>query len=106
MRRNVRKTLVPIRLSEPKILMGAEFKLVVANFAFGFLAIALLHVWQYALVVGVLHGVLILATKADHRSREIYLEYVKQAESYTPWPSGQQLRCQQRPIGFGRNQQM
>ncbi len=85
------------------MLAGGEFKLVVANLAFGFMAIALLHVWQYVLVVGVLHGVLMLAAKSDLQAREIYLEYTRQSDRYTPWSVPRRYRFNRRPVGFGRD---
>jgi type IV secretory pathway TrbD component len=104
MRPVVRRTQVATRLSEVKMLAGGEFKLVVANLAFGFLAVALLHVWQYVMVVAMLHGVLILAAKSDLQAREIYLEYTRQSDRYIPWPMPRRDRFNRRPVGFGRDQ--
>jgi type IV secretory pathway VirB3-like protein len=88
------------------MLAGGEFKLVVANLAFGFMAIALLHVWQYVLVVVGLHGVLIFAAKSDLQAREIYLEYTRQSDRYTPWSVPGHYRFNRRPVGFGRDQML
>lgn len=102
----VRSTRVATRLSETKILAGGEFKLVIANAVFGFLAIALLHIWQYLVVVVILHLLLVLVAKADPKAREIYLEYAKQGDCYTPWQETRRQPFNRRPLGFGRDQEI
>ncbi len=106
MRPLVRRTQVATRLSEVKMLAGGEFALVMANIAFGFLAVVLLHVWQYLLVAALLHAALMLAAKTDRHVREIYLEYTKQGDRYTPWPEPSRHLFNRRPIGFGRDQEL
>ncbi len=102
MRPNVRETAVPVRLSEVRLLAGGEFKLVMANFAFGVVVVVMMHVWEYLLVAAVLHLALMIVARSDARAREIYLEYARQGDRYVPWPDPQRQRRNRRPAGFAR----
>lgn len=104
MRPHVRHTQVATRLSETKMLAGGEFKLVMANIAFGFMVVALLHVWQYLIVAAGLHIALMISARNDNRAREIYLEYVRQGDCYIPWAEPRRQRRARRPIGYGRTE--
>ncbi len=104
MRPIVRRTPVATRLSETKILAGGEFKLVMANIAFGFIVVALLHVWQYFLVAALMHVALMITARNDSKAREIYLEYVRQGDRYVPWPEPRQQQRSRRPMGYARNE--
>ncbi len=106
MRLNIRVTPVPTRLSEVKMLAGGEFKLVMANGAFAFVVIALLHIWQYVAVALVIHLTLVIAAKSDKQTREIYLEYTRQGERYVPWPEPDLQKQNFRPTGFGRRERI
>lgn len=106
MRLNVRKTPVATRLSEVKMLAGGEFKLVMANVAFAFVVIALLHIWQYGAIAVLIHLTLVLAAKSDKQTREIYLEYTRQGERYVPWAEPVLQKQNFRPIGFGRRERI
>ena len=75
----------------------------ISNAIFGFLAVALMHIWQYVFVVVLLHVLLVLVAKSDPKAREIYLEYAKQGDAYTPWPDPEHQRFNRRPLGFGRD---
>ncbi len=104
MRLNVRKTPVATRLSEVKMLAGGEFKLVMANVAFAFVVIALLHIWQYGAIAVLIHLTLVLAAKSDKQTREIYLEYTRQGERYVPWSEPALQKRNLRPVGYGRKE--
>ncbi|MHB1676414.1 MAG: VirB3 family type IV secretion system protein [Sulfuriferula sp.] len=106
MRLNVRRTPVATRLSEVKMLAGGEFKLVMANAAFAFVVMALLHIWQYGLVAILIHLTLVIAARSDKQTREIYLEYIKQGERYVPWPEPVLQKQNQRPVGYGRKEEI
>ena len=103
MQPGVRATEVPVRLSEPRMLAGGEFRLVMANFAFGLVVTGMMHVWQYLLVAAAFHLALMVVARNDPRAREIYLEYARQGDRYQPWPDPRRQRRNRRPAGFGRD---
>ncbi len=106
MRLDVRRTPVSTRLSEVKMLAGGEFKLVMANVAFAFLVIVLLHIWQYGVVAVAIHLVLMISAQSDKQTREVYLEYVRQGDRYVPWPEPALQKQNLRPIGYARREEM
>lgn len=88
------------------MLAGGEFKLVMANAAFAFLVMILLHIWQYGFIAVLIHLALVIAARSDKQTREIYLEYTRQGERYIPWAEPGLQKQNLRPLGYGRKEKI
>ena len=88
-------------LAAPKIVLGANVKLVLLNIGMLSFMLLSLRVWQWIFVFFPLHWVARALTDADPDTLKVYVAYSKQGDRYEPWPIPGLQRRMFRPNGFG-----
>jgi type IV secretory pathway TrbD component len=97
-----RCTPVHRSLLEMKTLAGVEDRLAILNATLA-LAVAMgTGLWYWLGPALVLHMVAARLTRHDPWLRQVYTGYVRQADTYDPWPRVG-MRRGRRPHGFGRD---
>lgn len=95
-----RRSPVHASLLEQPMLGGVESRVALVNATLA-AALALgLGLWAWVPVAIVLHALAARATRRDPFARQVYAAYLRQADSYDPWPRTGLTRAR-RPRGFG-----
>lgn len=95
----------PVRkaLTEPRLIAGAEYSLLLFNVAGLFFSVLVFKTWLWILGFFVVHIILVYVAKDDAEIRKVYFGYSRQRDKYDPWPHASQRRGH-RPFGFGRGE--
>ncbi len=88
-------------LVEPLLIARVEKPFAIVNATLTIALVGDLHMFGWLPIAVLAHLILRRITRDDPFTRQIYVKYNRQADSYDPWPHVRTSRGR-RPIGFGR----
>ncbi len=88
-------------LVEPLLIAGVEKPFAIVNATLTIALVGDLHMFGWLPIAVLAHLILRRITQDDPFTRQIYVKYNRQADSYDPWPHVRTSRGR-RPPGFGR----
>lgn len=88
-------------LVEPLLIAGVEKPFAIVNATLSIALVGDLHMFGWLPIAVLAHLILRRITLGDPFTRQIYVKYNRQADSYDPWPHVRTQRGR-RPLGFGR----
>lgn len=88
-------------LVEPLLIAGVEKPFAIVNATLTIALVGDLRMFGWLPIALLIHLILRRITLDDPFTRQIYVKYNRQADSYDPWPHVRAYRGQ-RPLGFGR----
>ncbi len=88
-------------LVEPLLIAGVEKPFAIVNATLTIALVGDLRMFGWLPIALLAHLILRRITRDDPFTRQIYVKYNRQADSYDPWPHVRTVRGK-RPIGFGR----
>ncbi len=98
----LRCTTVHGSLLQAKTIAGVEDRLAILNATCALAIVMGTGLWPYLGVALAAHVLAARATRDDPYLRSIWLQYLRQADRYDPWPCVRG-RHGRRPHGFGRD---
>lgn len=102
-RRNSR--IFPV-LSKPKLVMGVEDSLAIANIIVGIVTVFHFKQWQLFPVFIITHIAMHAASRKEPAIRKVYRKYATQADIYEPFPRSMGLNTKkERPNLWGKDVQ-
>jgi type IV secretory pathway TrbD component len=88
-------------LVEPMLIAGVEKPFAIVNVTLAITLVGDLHLWGWLPIAVLAHLVLRHITRDDPFTRQIYVRYNRQPDSYDPWVHVR-MRRGLRPAGYGR----
>ncbi len=103
MNQSTRERVSPLHQSlvEPLLIAGVEKPFAIVNATLTIALVGDLHMFGWLPIAVLAHLILRRITQDDPFTRQIYVKYNRQADSYDPWSHVRTSRGR-RPVGFGR----
>jgi type IV secretory pathway TrbD component len=90
-------------LSRPKLVMGVEDALAIANIVLGITTTMHFKQWQLLPVFILIHFLMQAASRNEPSIRKVYRRYATQSDRYEPFPRNMGAKTRRaRPEGWGR----
>lgn len=96
----MRANKIHTSMMQPSMVGGVEKNLAIFNGVLAYVFLMGMEMPYMLIISVVLHLLLMLLGKRDPYFRQVYMKYIKQADSYDPWPSVHAFR-NKRPVEFG-----